>query len=122
MTTVVDDFMTENFSIVLSWEMQEPEPDTYTYRISINTSAQPVHTNLTTIALEGEYNMPLDITITAMNCAGTSEEVMEVVHVGMFVVVCIHLSTLSNLPHLIASGHVLCKPQSKAEVGKPSML
>ena len=90
MTTVVDDFMTENFSIVVSWEMQEPEPDTYTYRISINTSVQPVHTNMTTIALEGEYNMPLDITITAMNCVGTSEEVTEVVHVGMYVVVCTH--------------------------------
>ena len=55
------------------------------YRISINTTTQPVDTDMTTVVLEGEYNMPLEITITAENCAGPSEEVAEVVHVGMYV-------------------------------------
>ena len=44
-----------------------------------------LYRHMTTVVLEGEYNMPLEITITAENCAGTSEEVAEVVHVGMCV-------------------------------------
>ena len=82
---VLDTFLAQNFSIILSWQSQEDALVAQSYRISINTTTQPVDTDMTTVVLEGEYNMPLEITITAESCAGTSEEVAEVVHVGMCV-------------------------------------
>ena len=81
----IDNFQTENFSIILSWEVQNATLIDG-YRISVNSTTQPaVDTNKTTIALEGKYNIPLLINITAINCAGISEELV-VVNEGM----CIH--------------------------------
>ena len=71
----IDNFQTENFSITLTWDVQNADG----YRISVNSTTQPaVDTNKTTIALEGQYNISLLINITAINCAGISEELVEV--------------------------------------------
>ena len=79
---VTVDFLTENFSIILSWDVQNSS-HVDGYRISVTSTTQPaVDTNKTTIALEGQYNIPLLINITAINCAGISEELV-VVNEGM---------------------------------------
>ena len=79
---VTDDFQTENFSIIISWESQE-----YVlvdeYRIETNTTTHSITTNTTSLVLEGKYNIPLEINISAINCAGSSAEVTEEVNVGM---------------------------------------
>ena len=52
------------------------------YRILTNTTTQSITTNTTTVVLEGKYNIPLEIRVSAINCAGTSAEVTEEVFVG----------------------------------------
>ena len=78
MTVVTEDYTTENFSIHLSWVGQDSD----VYEISTNTTYH-INTTMTTHKLEGHYNVPLEINITAMNCAGTSREVAVLVHEGM---------------------------------------
>ena len=54
------------------------------YRVSINTSTpQEISTNLTNVTLKGEYNIPLEIQLFAINCAGNSTEVALIVYQGM---------------------------------------
>ena len=54
------------------------------YRIQTNTTTQStISTTTTTVVLEGEYNIPLEIRVSAINCAGSSAEVTEQVIVGM---------------------------------------
>ena len=48
---------------------------------STNTTTQPIHTNIT---VEGEYNKPIHISVSAVNCAGTSGEVVKDVYVGVY--------------------------------------
>ena len=68
-------FQTETFSILLSWDVQNA---TYV-EISVNTTLQPACTSSTTgCVLEGEYNVPYLINITAINCAGAAEELVRV--------------------------------------------
>ena len=70
---VNNDFQTETFSVLLSWE--GPETGAVdTYIISINTTTQPIHTNITSIVVEAEYNKPIHISVSAVNCAGTIVE------------------------------------------------
>ena len=76
---VEGDYETDNFSITISWEESGGVVDEY--RIQTNTTTQS--TISTTVVLEGEYNVPLEIRVSAINCAGTSAEVTEQVIVGM---------------------------------------
>ena len=79
---VVDDYETDNFSITISWEESGGVVDEY--RIQTNTTTQSnISTTTTTVVLEGEYNVPLEIRVSAINCAGSSAEVTEHVIVGM---------------------------------------
>ena len=48
--------------------------DTDIYEISTNTTYH-INTTMTTHKIEGHYNIPLEINITAMNCAGISSAV-----------------------------------------------
>ena len=79
-TVVTDDFATENFSILLSWTKSQ-SANNYTI---LNTTTDIVTTDMTMYSLYqvGAYNLPLQVTLTAMNCAGTSSEVIMVVHEG----------------------------------------
>ena len=80
---VVGDYETDNFSITISWE-EESGGVVDEYRIQTNTTTQPnISTTTTTVVLEGEYNVPLEIRVSAINCAGSSAEVTEQVIVGM---------------------------------------
>ena len=81
-TVVTDDFTTENFSIILSWTKSQ-SADTYT--ISLNTTTDIVTTDMTMYSLyqEGAYNLPLQVNLSAVNCAGTSSEVIILVHEGI---------------------------------------
>ena len=82
MTVVVGDYETDNFSITISWEESGVVVDEY--RIQTNTTTQSnISTTTTTVVLEGEYNVPLEIRVSAINCAGSSAEVTEQVIVGM---------------------------------------
>ena len=76
-----DDYQPDIFSIIISWESGEDEV-VDEYRILTNTTAQSITTNTTTVVLEGKYNIPLEIRVSAINCAGTSTEVTEEVFVG----------------------------------------
>ena len=78
-TVVTDDFTTENFSVFLSW-MKSQRADNYT--ISLNTTTDIVTTDMTSLYQEGAYNLPLQVTLSATNCAGTSSEVIMVVSEG----------------------------------------
>ena len=79
---LTNNFQPENFSIIISWETVE-----YVlvdeYRIEINTTTQSINTNTTSVVLEGKYNIPLEINISAINCVGSSAVVTEEVNVGM---------------------------------------
>ena len=75
----IDDYQPDNFSIIISWEPGEVIDE---YRILTNTTTQSITTNTTTVVLEGKYNIPLEIKVSAINCAGTSAEVTEEVFVG----------------------------------------
>ena len=80
---VADDFKPYNLSIIISWEA--PEYGLVDeYRIEINTTTQTISTTTTSVVLEGEYNIPLEINISAMNCAGSSAEVTEEINIGIY--------------------------------------
>ena len=76
-----ENFQPDNFSIIISWESGEDEV-VDEYRILTNTTTQSITTTNTTVVLEGVYNIPLEIRVSAINCAGTSAEVTEEVFVG----------------------------------------
>ena len=76
-----ENFQPENLSIIISWESGEDEV-VDEYRILTNTTTQSITTTNTTVVLEGVYNIPLEIRVSAINCAGTSAEVTEEVFVG----------------------------------------
>ena len=79
---VEGDYETGNFSITIYWEESGGVVDEY--RIQTNTTTQStISTATTTVVLEGEYNVPLEIRVSAINCAGSSAEVTEQVIVGM---------------------------------------
>ena len=85
----VSDYHTHNFSIIISWDEEEESGEVVDeYRIMINTIDLFIFTNTTTVILEGEYNIPLQITLSAINCAGSSAEVTEQLIVGMCVTIC----------------------------------
>ena len=81
---------TKSFSIIISWDEEEEESGEVVdeYRILTNTTDHFISTNATTVVLQGEYNIPLQITISAINCAGSSAEVTEQVIIGTCVIIC----------------------------------
>ena len=78
MTVITDDFQQDNFSVLLSW-MDQDAAQINTYTVSVNNAAV---TNTTTLLLEGHHNLSLEISPTAMNCAGSSQQVTLVVEEG----------------------------------------
>ena len=79
---VTNNFETETFSILLSWDVRNATQ----VEISLNTTLQPACTSSTTeCVLEGEYNIPYLINITAINCAGAAEELVRVFE-GTFII------------------------------------
>ena len=86
---VNNDFQIENFSILLSWEGQETGSGAVdTYIIYLHHIHQHYHTthpytNITSIDVDGEYNKPVHISVSAVNCVGTSGEVVKEVYEGV---------------------------------------
>ena len=76
-----ENFQPDNFSIIIYWESWEDEL-VDEFRILTNTTTQSITTTNTTVVLEGVYNIPLEIRVSSINCAGTSAEVTEEVFVG----------------------------------------
>ena len=74
-------YQTDNFIVIISWESGEDKV-VDEYRILTNTTTQSITTNTTTVVLEGKYNIPLEIRVSAINCADTSAEVTEEIFVG----------------------------------------
>ena len=79
---IMTEFHSGNFSIVLSWDPPLDDVLVDSYRILSNTTMHPISTTNYTVVLEGMYNIPQQITLSAINCAGSSEEVTKEVHVG----------------------------------------
>ena len=69
-----------NFSILIYWEL-ETEEHVLEYILTINNTTQS--TNKTSLVTEGEYNIPIEMSISAINCAGKSAVVTEDIYVGM---------------------------------------
>ena len=88
-TAIGSDYHPFTFSIIISWDEEEEESGKVVdaYRILTNTTDHFISTNTTTVVLEGEYNIPLLITLSAINCAGSSAEVTEQLIVGMCVTI-----------------------------------
>ena len=64
---VEGDYETGNFSITISWEESGGVVDEY--RIHTNTTTQSnISTTTTTVVLEGEYNVPLEISLSHQLC------------------------------------------------------
>ena len=78
-----ENFTPNTFSITLSWESGEDEV-VDEYRIHTNTTPQYLTTTSRSVALEAKYNIPLEIRVSAINCAGSSPEVTEEVVVGEY--------------------------------------
>ena len=76
-------FQTEKFAILLSWDGQEA--DNYTVNI---ISYSVLTTTVPSLHFEAEYNIPILITLRAVNCAGESEQVTANVSVGKCIVTC----------------------------------
>jgi hypothetical protein len=53
--------------------------------IRIVNNSSSIDTNATTLLLEGHYNIPSEIILMAINCAGSSEQVTLVVEEGRHV-------------------------------------
>ena len=70
------------------------------YKIMTNTTMQSITTTNTMAVLEGQYNIPMSITISSVNCAGSSTEVIEKVYVGIYHL--IHVCNTVSLPQLAA--------------------
>ena len=81
--SVVFSYQRGNFSITLSWESGEDEV-VDEYRIHTNTTPQYLTTTSRSVALEAKYNIPLEIRVSAINCAGSSPEVTQEVSVGEY--------------------------------------
>ena len=87
MIVVATGYHTHNFSMNISWDEERSGEVVDEYRILTNTTDYFISTNTTTVVLEGEYNIPLKITLSAINCAGSSAEVTEQLIVGMCVTI-----------------------------------
>ena len=74
----------ESFSIILSWDPPLDDVLVDSYRILTNTTTHPLSTTNYTVVLEGKYNIPQQITLSAINCAGSSEVVTKEVLVGEY--------------------------------------
>ena len=81
---LTDDFRIETFSILLTWGSQEQS----TYFIMIDTAGVvrlatvALYSNTSTYIFNGEYNEAVQVNISAMNCAGSSEKLTLEVYEG----------------------------------------
>ena len=90
MDAIANNFQTDNYSILVTWDMYSQthypdSPDTYIIRISSCGAVEPVHivyTNTTTYTIEGQYNTMVQVNISTANCAGASEQVTLDVYEG----------------------------------------
>ena len=83
-TVETRDFSRENFTILLSWEVQRTDDIYYTVTVDTTLTFTTHNTSLLPIILEGIYNIPVNVSLTAINCAGISASVTEHVHESKF--------------------------------------
>ena len=110
---IMNDFHVENFSIILSWDPALDDVLVDSYRILTNTTTHPLSTTDYTVVLKGKYNIPQQITLSAINCAGSSEEVTKEVLVGEYVIyTLLENCALVTLPlSWLFSSHSTCEWQ-----------
>ena len=75
---IMNESHVENFSIILSWDPPLDDVLVDSYRILTNTTTHPLSTTNYTVVLEGKYNIPQQITLSAINCAGSNEVTKDV--------------------------------------------
>ena len=103
---MTNEFQPENFFVIISWETVGYVDE---YKIDINTTTQYINT--TSEVLEGKYNIPLEINISAINCVGSSRVVSKDVNVGMLSVM-YDVHTLPSVPLPLSwlfSSHSTCQ-------------
>ena len=79
---MTNNFQPKNFSIIISWETVEYML-VNEFIIETNKTTHSINTNTTSVVLEGKYNIPLEMNISAINCVGSSRVVTKEVNVGM---------------------------------------
>ena len=80
LTVVTYNYTTETFVIELTWMHMAQDIDTYKIHVSVNTT---YCINTTHITLKGQYNIPVKVNVSAINCAGTSEDATREVFQGI---------------------------------------
>ena len=77
---IITSYSVENFTTCLTW--QSHKSDMY---YLINTSKSDLRYNQTSteICLRAEYNIPLQVSVVTVNCAGKSEPVTSNISIGM---------------------------------------
>ena len=84
LTVVTYNYTTETFTIELTW--MHMAQDIYTYKIYVYVSTTYmyyINTTITTHILEGQYNIPINVIVSAINCAGSSEDATQEVFRGI---------------------------------------
>ena len=89
-TVEIRDFQTKNFSILLLWEVQRTDDIYYTITVNTTLTVTTHNMSMLPILLEGIYNIPVNVSLTAINCAGTSASVTEYVHESKFQFLVLH--------------------------------
>ena len=79
---IMNESHVENFSIILSWDPPLDAVLVDSYSKLTTTTTHPLSTTDYTVVLEGKYNIPQQIRLSAINCAESSEEVTRDVHIG----------------------------------------
>ena len=80
LTAVTYNYTTETFIIELTWMHMAQDIDTYKIHVSVNTT---YYINTTHIILMGQYTIPVKVNVSAINCAGTSEDATQEVYQGI---------------------------------------
>ena len=81
LTVVTYNYTTETFTIELTWMAE----DIYTYKIHVHVSVNTtynINTIMTTYELKGQYNIPVNFNVSAISCAGASENATQEVFQG----------------------------------------
>ena len=90
-------YAAQYYTVVVSWEGSKYIAVDF-YKLSFNTSEQTFHTNMTSIQLDWPYNTALMLSLSALNCIGSSKEWIKEIFIGKVIVK--NHTFLSVLPFL----------------------
>ena len=78
-------YAAQYYTVVVSWEGSKYIAVDF-YKLSFNTIEQTFHTNMTSIQLDWPYNTALMLSLSALNCIGSSKERIKEIFIGKVIV------------------------------------